>query len=754
MADKMRDFLKANPKLTGDPHYVVISKPGGSALAPERWAVGIGCRGFGVLDVSVKALGDSSETEMKKGSEPVLMAKFGGPVIDAGFILSTVLATIRDSDTGSISLPGIPEANVDQEFYDGLRDCQIGDSGLRSMSNYTIGMKFSEETIALDGGSTRKASLVEQLTTMPAISIAKINMGNDNINAVGPLSVAFSPEASACFHICSPPGVPVAEVAKRLQEQCNQVAPLGSTLTFGKLTYRDGWLLTSSDPLVQALGGADGFLDKCRLGAIVSSPDFDPVPCAFAEAIPSSKVMTFGLNDTDAYPSAPGESVRLEDMYGLMRTILELFHHLGTMGVEAAFSNSPRNKNQNHARGYATAMPGWQVNSMDTQKKKLTVSVGNEKKAIQNGQYPVVSLNHTISPLSPRGRGTGSVIHEEKDRKLHLALQRNNNFNSTIRNSQIRVSPRSVASMAAMNMHSPMGITENCFTPLHKTNSNSPRNAAAAKRAADIQIPLVQRNEFQISPEEVFREINELRENPPVYASKMESLLECFDNMLFTSPDNYTVQTSEGKQPVLEAIRDLRQIKPLPILQHVEGMGLAAQEHADDLEKTGTLGHIGSDGCKAGERINRYGQFKKVAGEVISHHSHTGFGVVSQLLTCDGEHSRANRNSILGSSFTVCGIGVVRNHPNHGIVWIITLAGGFGQPPLPCPMTVTSEGGVIGSEFSRVLDSIPVEHIWEEVGTAIKQDLKVTLQYKPGEAEVSVYQESGAINITQCSWTA
>ncbi len=65
------------------------------------------------------------------------------------------------------------------------------------------------------------------------------------------------------------------------------------------------------------------------------------------------------------------------------------------------------------------------------------MSVGNEKKAIQNGQYPVVSLNHTISPLSPRGRGTGSVINEEKDRKLHLALQRNNNFNSTIRNSQV-----------------------------------------------------------------------------------------------------------------------------------------------------------------------------------------------------------------------------------------------------------------------------------------------------------------------------
>ncbi len=30
---------------------------------------------------------------------------------------------------------------------------------------------------------------------------------------------------------------------------------------------------------------------RCRLGAIVSSPGFDPIPCAFAEAIPLSKVI-------------------------------------------------------------------------------------------------------------------------------------------------------------------------------------------------------------------------------------------------------------------------------------------------------------------------------------------------------------------------------------------------------------------------------------------------------------------------------
>ncbi len=755
MADKMRDFLKANPKLTGDPHYIVVSKPGGSALAPERWAIGIGCRGFGVLDVSVKAFGDLSDTNVKKRSEPVLMTKFGGPLIDAGFILSTVLATIRDPETGAVALPGIPDANMNPEFYDGLHDCQVCESDFRSMSNYNIGMKFSKETIVLGDGSTRSASLVEQLTTMPAISIAKMNMGNDNTSATGPLSASFSPEASACLHICSPPGIPVAEIAKLLQEQCNQVAPFGSKLTFGKLASRDGWLLTSSDPLVQALGGTDGFLDKCRLGAIVSSPDFDPTPCAFAEAIPSSKVITFGLNDTDAYPSAPGESIRLEDMHGVMRTVLELFHHFGTMGGEASLSNSPRTKNQNQARGRSPSRPAWQANSMDTQ-NILSVSVGNEETAIQNGQYYVTSPMAAKSPLSPRGIGAGSVINDEKDRKLHLALQRNNNFKSSTRNPNLYASEHSEPLVTMANMFSPIDSrrTTNCREPSLTANVESPHNAAVATRAAGIQMPVVHRTEFPINPEEVLREINELRESPSVYASKMENILECFDDMLFTSPDNFTVQTSEGKQPVLEAIRELRQIKPLPHLQHVECMGLAAQKHAEDLEKTGTLGHIGSDGSKAGERLNRYGQFKIVAGEVIAHHSHSGFGVVSQLLACDGEQSRANRNTLLGRNFNVCGIGVVRNHPSHGIVWIITLAGGFGEPPLQCYMTVSSEGGMVESEFSRVLDSIPVEHVWKEVSTAIKQEFKVTIQYKPGEAEISVYQESGAINITQCSWNA
>ncbi len=67
------------------------------------------------------------------------------------------------------------------------------------------------------------------------------------------------------------------------------------------------------------------------------------------------------------------------------------------------------------------------------------MSTGNEKMANQNCQYPVVSPIHTISPLSPRGRETESVINEEKDRKLHLALQRNNNFNSATKNSQVRM---------------------------------------------------------------------------------------------------------------------------------------------------------------------------------------------------------------------------------------------------------------------------------------------------------------------------
>ncbi len=45
---------------------------------------------------------------------------------------------------------------------------------LRMASNYAMGMKFSKETIAAGTGSTKNASVVEQLTTMPGISIAKV----------------------------------------------------------------------------------------------------------------------------------------------------------------------------------------------------------------------------------------------------------------------------------------------------------------------------------------------------------------------------------------------------------------------------------------------------------------------------------------------------------------------------------------------------------------------------------------------------
>ena len=42
----------------GSPDYVVVSEPGGSVLAPDRCAVGIGCRGFAALDIRVSTFAD------------------------------------------------------------------------------------------------------------------------------------------------------------------------------------------------------------------------------------------------------------------------------------------------------------------------------------------------------------------------------------------------------------------------------------------------------------------------------------------------------------------------------------------------------------------------------------------------------------------------------------------------------------------------------------------------------------------------
>ncbi len=70
----------------------------------------------------------------------------------------------------------------------------------------------------------------------------------------------------------------------------------------------------------------------------------------------------------------------------------------------------------------------------------LTVSTVFEESTTHSRHSPVLTPTpaEPFSPLSLREKGARSVIDEEKDRKLHLALQRSN-FTSTSSDSQVSI---------------------------------------------------------------------------------------------------------------------------------------------------------------------------------------------------------------------------------------------------------------------------------------------------------------------------
>jgi uncharacterized protein YkwD len=96
----------------------------------------------------------------------------------------------------------------------------------------------------------------------------------------------------------------------------------------------------------------------------------------------------------------------------------------------------------------------------------------------------------------------------------------------------------------------------------------------------------------------------------------------------------------------------------MPPLLPAKGLFFAAKDHANDTGPKGIAGHTGSDGSSAGQRINRYGEWNRGAGENISYGYNVGRDIVVQLLIDDGVPNRGHRNNILNKSFEYVGVAI------------------------------------------------------------------------------------------------
>ena len=177
---------------------------------------------------------------------------------------------------------------------------------------------------------------------------------------------------------------------------------------------------------------------------------------------------------------------------------------------------------------------------------------------------------------------------------------------------------------------------------------------------------------------EIIQEINLARTSPQQYASFLEQLRPHYKGNVFQRPGRTALATQEGVLALDDAIRHLRQARPLAPLNVSRGMCMGAGIHVKDQGPKGLTGHKGTDGSLCEERLGRFGSFQGGVGENLSFGSESARERVITLLIDDGFATRGHRQRLLSPDFKVAGVSC-GDHSQYGTMCVITLAGGFSD---------------------------------------------------------------------------
>ena len=168
---------------------------------------------------------------------------------------------------------------------------------------------------------------------------------------------------------------------------------------------------------------------------------------------------------------------------------------------------------------------------------------------------------------------------------------------------------------------------------------------------------------------DVLREINFAREQPTACAQAI-------------AQQHRQDHNPAADATVLEAIRFLEKTGPLPPLAWSPSLALSARSHVADAEKSGIVGHQGSDRSSAKQRMNRYGRVLDSGGENISFGYRTARSIVASLIIDEGVRGRGHRKNIFNPNFKLAGV-AAGGHARYGSMCVIDFAAGFipsGEP--------------------------------------------------------------------------
>lgn len=178
----------------------------------------------------------------------------------------------------------------------------------------------------------------------------------------------------------------------------------------------------------------------------------------------------------------------------------------------------------------------------------------------------------------------------------------------------------------------------------------------------------------------VVQEMSDLRVRPKAYAKHLRAMRGWFEGTLWKRPGRVPLRTEEGVAALDEAIAFLESTRPVGPLRFNEGLALAARLHAQDIGPRGALEHVGSDGSRLSQRLNRLGVWQGIVAENIGTLEEDPRELVIQLLVDDGVPERGHRHNLFNPELHQAGAGVAP-HRDYRTVTVIDYANGFSLNP-------------------------------------------------------------------------
>lgn len=228
--------------------------------------------------------------------------------------------------------------------------------------------------------------------------------------------------------------------------------------------------------------------------------------------------------------------------------------------------------------------------------------------------------------------------------------------------------------------------------------------------------------------------INRVRMSPPDFVEEIEKHMSKFiDETVFqlkVEGKTINIRTNEGKAAVVAAIEFLKGCPPVAPINYSPLLEKAAVDHATDIFVNKVSGHEGSDGSTMVTRVEKYGSWSGSIAENIDMGNSNALDVITALIIDDGVPNRGHRNNLFDPALRFAG-SAIGPHSDYDHVCVIDFAGDIKdlQSIVQDDVTISCKGTDLPEEFQKVLQSIPMQKVTDDVMRELSIGNEVEIDY-------------------------